>query len=170
MINTKKILIVGVVLLISLTCAFYINHQLNKPEKPEVTGGKKNMNNKEKSEQEKAEAYVEEMKPKIEEELRKEDIHHFIKSVTFEDKVNINPMGRIVVNGYINDNPEKFDFSADLIYESNKVDGISYSQDVSDRFRDWSEYSKEVKDKYIKTAYPDKKDREQYLRDIGELK
>ncbi|MFT4398689.1 DUF1433 domain-containing protein [Bacillus sp. SW14] len=117
---------------------------------------------------EKTEAYVEEMKPKIEEELRKEDIHHFIKSVTFEDKVAINPMGRIVVNGYINDNPDKFDFSADLIYESNKVDGISYSQDVSDRFRDWSEYSKEVKDKYIKTAYPDKKEREQYLRDIGE--
>ncbi|MCG8396134.1 hypothetical protein LWS67_05875 [Bacillus atrophaeus] len=79
-------------------------------------------------------------------------------------------MGRIVVNGYINDNPDKFDFSADLMYESNKVDGISYSQDVSDRFRDWSEYSKEVKDKYIKTAYPDKKEREQYLRDIGELK
>ncbi|MEC1791116.1 DUF1433 domain-containing protein [Bacillus vallismortis] len=119
---------------------------------------------------EKAEAYVDEMKPKIEEELRKEDIHHFIKSVTFEDKVTINPMGRIIVNGYINDNPDKFDFSADLIYESNKVDGISYSQDVSDRFRDWSEYSKEVKEKYIKTAYPDKKEREQYLKDIGEMK
>ncbi|MGF7534762.1 DUF1433 domain-containing protein [Bacillus mexicanus] len=127
-------------------------------------------NKEEKSEQEKAEAYVEKMKPKIEEELRKEDIHHFIKSVTFEDKVTINPMGRIVVNGYINDNPEKFDFSADLIHESNKVDEISYSQDVSDRFRDWSEYSKEVKDKYIKTAYPDKKEREQYLKDIGEIK
>ncbi|MBK4205132.1 DUF1433 domain-containing protein [Bacillus subtilis] len=131
---------------------------------------KEYITSKEKSEQEKAEAYVEEMKPKIEKELRKEDIHHFIKSVTFEDKVNINPMGRIVVNGYINDNPEKFDFSADLIYESNKVDGISYSQDVSDRFRDWSEYSKEVKDKYIKTAYPDKNEREQYLKDIGEMK
>ncbi|MEC2061517.1 DUF1433 domain-containing protein [Bacillus stercoris] len=131
---------------------------------------KEYITSKEKSEQEKAEAYVEEMKPKIEEELRKEDIHHFIKSVTFEDKVNINPMGRIVVNGYINENPEKFDFSADLIYESNKVDGISYSQDVSDRFRDWSEYSKEVKDKYIKTAYPDKNEREQYLKDIGEKK
>ncbi|POO82095.1 DUF1433 domain-containing protein [Bacillus sp. MBGLi97] len=127
---------------------------------------KEYISSKEKSEQEKAEAYVEEMKPKIEEELRKEDIHHFIKSVTFEYKVNINPMGRIVVNGYINDNPEKFDFSADLIYESNKVDGISYSQDVSERFRDWSEYSKEVKDKYIKTAYPDKNEREQYLKDI----
>ncbi|MEG7336107.1 DUF1433 domain-containing protein [Bacillus sp. 0102A] len=108
------------------------------------------------------------MKPKIEEELRKEDIHHFIKSVTFEDKVTINPMGRIVVNGYINDNPDKFDFSADLIYESNKVDGMSYSEDVGNRFTDWNEYSKEVKDKYIKTAYPDKKEREQYLRDIGE--
>ena len=131
---------------------------------------KEYITSKEKSEQEKSEAYVEEMKPKIEEELRKEDIHHFIKSVTFEDKVNINPMGRIVVNGYINENPEKFDFSADLIYESNKVDGISYSQDVSDRFRDWSEYSKEVKDKYIKTAYPDKNEREQYLKDIGEKK
>ncbi|MHA6488443.1 DUF1433 domain-containing protein [Bacillus cabrialesii] len=120
------------------------------------------------SSKEKAEAYVEEMKPKIEEELGKEDIHHFIKSVTFEDKVTINPMGRIVVNGYINDNPDKFYFSADLIYDSNKVDGMSYSEDVGNRFTDWSEYSKEVKEKYIKTAYPDKKEREQYLRDIGE--
>ncbi|MCY8307761.1 DUF1433 domain-containing protein [Bacillus vallismortis] len=129
---------------------------------------KKYITSKEKSDQEKAEAYVEEMKPKVEEELRKKDIHHFIKSVTFEDKATINPMGRIIVNGYINDNPDKFYFSSDLIYDSNKVDGMSYSEDVGNRFTDWSEYSKEVKDKYIKTAYPDKKEQEQYLKDIGE--
>ncbi|KYD03746.1 DUF1433 domain-containing protein [Bacillus atrophaeus] len=161
----SKLLAFAIVLLIVMISSIF---EIVKTSDTSID--KKYITNKEKSEQEKAEAYIEEMKPKIEEELRKEDIHHFIKAVTFEDKVNINPMGRIVVNGYINDNPDKFDFSADLIYEPNKVDGISYSQDVSDRFRDWSEYSKEVKDKYIKTAYPDKKEREQYLRDIGELK
>ncbi|KAF1678714.1 DUF1433 domain-containing protein [Bacillus sp. SKDU12] len=123
-----------------------------------------------KSEQEKAEAYVEKMKPKIKEHLKEEDIHNFIKTITFEDKVEINPMGRIIVNGYINDNPDKFYFSADLIYESNKVDGMSYPEDVGNRFTDWSEYSKKEKEAYIKTAYPDKKEREQYLRDIGERK
>ncbi|WP_411151582.1 DUF1433 domain-containing protein [Bacillus stercoris] len=124
-----------------------------------------------KSEQEKVEDYAEKMKPKIKEKIKKEDIHHFIKSITFEeDKVTINPMGRIIVNGYINDNPDKFYFSADLIYDSNKVDGMSYPEDVGNRFTDWSEYTKKEKEEYIKTAYPDKKEREQYLRDIGELK
>ncbi|OEI76384.1 DUF1433 domain-containing protein [Bacillus subtilis] len=124
-----------------------------------------------KSEQEKVEDYAEKMKPKIKEKLKKEDIHHFIKSITFEeDKVTINPMGRIIVNGYINDKPDKFYFSADLIYDSNKVDGMSYPEDVGNRFTDWSEYTKKEKEEYIKTAYPDKKEREQYLRDIGELK
>ena len=124
-----------------------------------------------KSEQEKVEDYAEKMKPKIKEKLKKEDIHHFIKSITFEeDKVTINPMGRIIVNGYINDKPDKFYFSADLIYDSNKVDGMSYPEDVGNRFTHWSEYTKKEKEEYIKTAYPDKKEREQYLRDIGELK
>ncbi|MFV9830562.1 DUF1433 domain-containing protein [Bacillus stercoris] len=124
-----------------------------------------------KSEQEKVEDYAEKMKPKIKEKIKKEDIHHFIKSITFEeDKVTINPMGRIIVNGYINDKPDKFYFSADLIYDSNKVDGMSYPEDVGNRFTDWSEYTKKEKEEYIKTAYPDKKEREQYLRDIGELK
>ncbi|PJZ01756.1 DUF1433 domain-containing protein [Bacillus vallismortis] len=156
----KLLAFVSVLLIVMVGFIYEIKKTIDTP--------KKYITSKEKSDQEKAEAYVEEMKPKIEEELRKEDIHHFIKSVTFEDKVTINPMGRMIVNGYINDNPDKFYFSADLIYDSNKVDGMSYSEDVGNRFTDWSEYSKEVKDKYIKTAYPDKKEREQYLKDIGE--
>ncbi|MCI3983329.1 DUF1433 domain-containing protein [Bacillus vallismortis] len=156
----KLLAFVSVLLIVMVGFIYEIKKTIDTP--------KKYITSKEKSDQEKAEAYVEEMKPKIEEELRKEDIHHFIKSVTFEDKVTINPMGRMIVKGYINDNPNKFYFSADLIYDSNKVDGMSYSEDVGNRFTDWSEYSKEVKDKYIKTAYPDKKDREQYLKDIGE--
>ncbi|MEC0494114.1 hypothetical protein ACSYGW_04610 [Bacillus glycinifermentans] len=43
---------------------------------------------------------------------------------------------------------------------------MGYSKDVADRFTDWSEYTK--KEEYIKTAYPDEKEREQYLKDIGE--
>ncbi|WP_039074951.1 DUF1433 domain-containing protein [Bacillus sp. MSP13] len=156
----KLLAFVSVLLIVMVGFIYEIKKTIDTP--------KKYITSKEKSDQEKAEAYVEEMKPKIEKELRKEDIHHFIKSVTFEDKVTINPMGRMIVNGYINDNPDKFYFSADLIYDSNKVDGMSYSEDVGNRFTDWSEYSKEVKDKYIKTAYPDKKEREQYLKDIGE--
>ncbi|MEC1402744.1 DUF1433 domain-containing protein [Bacillus subtilis] len=124
----------------------------------------------EKSEQEKAEDYAEKMKPNIKEKLKKEDIHHFIKDIKFNEKVTISPMGMIEVTGYINNEPEKFSFDASLYYKSNKVDSIGYSKEVGDRFTDWSEYTKKEKEEYIKTTYPDKKEREQYLRDIGELK
>ncbi|MEC2061518.1 DUF1433 domain-containing protein [Bacillus stercoris] len=123
-----------------------------------------------KSEQEKVEDYAEKMKPKIKEKLKKEDIHHFIKDIKFNEKVTISPMGMIEVTGYINNEPEKFSFDASLYYKSNEVDSIGYSKEVGDRFTDWSEYTKKEKEEYIKTAYPDKKEREQYLRDIGELK
>ncbi|MCY9377073.1 DUF1433 domain-containing protein [Bacillus spizizenii] len=168
----KKILIIGsIVVTILLGISYEIVKKMNiSDQTTEETGGKQVVKKEEKSDKEKAEEYVEKMKPKIKEHLKKEDIHNFIKTIAFEDKIEINPMGRIIVNGYINDNPDKFYFSADLIYDSNKVDGMSYSEDVGNRFTDWSEYSKEVKDKYIKTAYPDKKEREQYLKDIGELK
>ncbi|WP_420976522.1 DUF1433 domain-containing protein [Bacillus vallismortis] len=166
----KKILIIGsIVLIVILGISYGILKIMNKSDQiTEETGGKQTVKKEEKSDRKKAEEYVGKMKPKIKEHLKKEDIHNFIRTISFEDNIEINPMGRIIVNGYINDNPDKFYFSADLIYDSNKVDGMSYSEDVGNRFTDWSEYSKEVKDKYIKTAYPDKKEREQYLKDIGE--
>ncbi|WP_024123476.1 DUF1433 domain-containing protein [Bacillus halotolerans] len=168
----KKILIIGtIVLIVVLGISYEIVKKMNISDRTtEETGGKQTVKKEEKSDKEKAEEYVEKMKPKIKEHLKEEDIHNFIKKITFEDKVEINPMGRIIVNGYINDNPDKFYFSADLIYDSNKVDGMSYPEDVGNRFTDWSEYTKKEKEEYIKTAYPDKKEREQYLRDIGELK
>ncbi|KAF1678712.1 DUF1433 domain-containing protein [Bacillus sp. SKDU12] len=125
---------------------------------------------KEKSEQEKAEEYAEKMKPKIKGKLKKEDIHHFIEDIKFNEKITISPLGMIEVTGYINNEPETFSFDASLYYNSNEVDSIGYSKEVGDRFTDWSEYSKKEKEEYIKTAYPDKKEREQYLRDIGERK
>ncbi|PLR88674.1 DUF1433 domain-containing protein [Bacillus halotolerans] len=131
---------------------------------------KEYITSKEKSEQEKAEEYAEKMKPKIKEKLKKEDIHHFIKDIKFNEKVTISPMGMIEVTGYINNEPEKFSFDASLYYKSNEVDSIGYSKEVGDRFTDWSKYSKKEKEEYIKTAYPDKQEREQYLKDIGELK
>ncbi|MDM5303891.1 DUF1433 domain-containing protein [Bacillus subtilis] len=134
----------------------------------DTSKGKRYITSKEKSDQEKAEAYVEKMKPNIKEELKKEDIHHFIKDIKFDQKVTISPMGLIEVTGYINNEPEKLSFDASLYYKSNEVDSIGYSQEVGDRFTDWSKYSKKEKEEYIKTAYPDKKEREQYLRDIGE--
>ncbi|MFP3326148.1 DUF1433 domain-containing protein, partial [Planococcus sp. SIMBA_160] len=65
-------------------------------------------NNAVKSDQAKAEGLAEKMKPKIEEHLHKRDIHNFIKTITFEKDVTINPMGDITIDGYINNEPEKY--------------------------------------------------------------
>ncbi|MEC1611786.1 DUF1433 domain-containing protein [Bacillus mojavensis] len=169
---TKKILICGAIVLVIGVGIFYLNHKNTNTvdQSSQRSGGKQTMNLDEKSEQEKAEAYAEKMKPKIKEELKKEDIYHFIKDIKFNEKVTISPMGMIEVTGYINNEPEKFTFDASLYYKSNEVDSIGYSKEVGDRFTDWSKYSKKEKEEYIKTAYPDKKEREQYLKDIGELK
>ncbi|MEC1659746.1 DUF1433 domain-containing protein [Bacillus mojavensis] len=169
---TKKILFCGAIVLVIGVGIFYLNHKNTNTgdQSSQRSGGKQTMNLDEKSEQEKAEAYAEKMKPKIKEELKKEDIHHFIKDIKFNEKVTISPMGMIEVTGYINNEPEKFTFDASLYYKSNEVDSIGYSKEVGDRFTDWSKYSKKEKEEYIKTAYPDKKEREQYLKDIGELK
>ncbi|MCY8048561.1 DUF1433 domain-containing protein [Bacillus haynesii] len=156
--KAKNFLIPGLLLfLITINMIYVLHEKTDQPKQKEDM-----------SEQEKAEQYAEKMKPKIEEKLKKQDIHHFIKTITFEDNIEINPMGRIIVSGYVNNNPEKFDFTADLIYGSNKVDTMGYSQELGDRFTDWSEYTEKEKEEYIKTAYPDKKEREQYLKDIGE--
>ncbi|MCA0164118.1 MULTISPECIES: DUF1433 domain-containing protein [Bacillus] len=123
---------------------------------------------KEKSDQAKAEELAEKMKPKIEEHLHKRDIHNFIKTITFEKDVTINPMGDITIDGYVNDEPEKYDFSASLQYRAKKIGSMSYDPDLSDRFIDWEEYKDEpeVKENYLKSFT--KEEREQYLRDIGE--
>ncbi|MED1424538.1 DUF1433 domain-containing protein [Bacillus altitudinis] len=123
---------------------------------------------KEKSDQAKAEELVEKMKPKIEERLHKRDIHNFIKTITFEKDVTINPMGDITIDGYVNDEPEKYGFSASLQYRAKKIGSMSYDPELSDRFIDWEEYKDEpeVKENYLKSFT--KEEREQYLRDIGE--
>ncbi|MDE0639805.1 DUF1433 domain-containing protein [Bacillus sp. CNPSo 3703] len=123
---------------------------------------------KEKSDQAKAEELVEKMKPKIEERLHKRDIHNFIKTITFEKDVTINPMGDITIDGYVNDEPEKYGFSASLQYRAKKIGSMSYDPELSDRFIDWEEYKDEpeVKENYLKSFT--KEERDQYLRDIGE--
>ena len=123
---------------------------------------------KEKSDQAKAEELAEKMKPKIEEHLHKRDIHNFIKTITFEKDVTINPMGDITIDGYVNDEPEKYGFSASLQYRAKKIGSMSYDPVLSDRFIDWEEYKDEpeVKENYLKSFT--KEEREQYLRDIGE--
>ena len=93
------------------------------------------------------------MKPKIEEDLYEMDIHHFIKNITFKKEVTISPMGYIVVEGYINDEPEKFNFSASLKYRTNEISSMSYSYELSIRFRDWEKYKDEpqLKENFLKS-------------------
>ncbi len=123
---------------------------------------------KEKSEQEKAEEYAEKMKPKIKEKLKKEDIHHFINDITFDKDVSISPMGMIELSGYINNNPDKFSFDVSLRYGTDKVDSIGYAKDLADRFENWDDFDKEVKEDFLNSL--SKEEREQYLKDIGEIK
>ncbi|MES9717657.1 DUF1433 domain-containing protein, partial [Bacillus safensis] len=140
--------------------------QQDKKEKPNNSGGETVV--KEKSDQEKAEEFAEKMKPKIEERLHKKDIHHFIEKITFKKKVVISPMGYVTVDGYINDDAEKFYFSASLIHKSNEIGSMSYSPELSYRFKDWDKYKDEpkIKENYLNSL--SKKEREQYLKDIGE--
>ncbi|HBU91827.1 MULTISPECIES: DUF1433 domain-containing protein [Bacillus] len=159
-----KILVVLIIIIVIAVISLVI--QQDKQKKSNDIGGENFV--QEKSDQEKAEEFAEKMKPKIEEDLHKMDIHNFIKTITFEKKVTINPMGDIVINGYVNDEPERFNFSASLQFRSKKVGPMSYSEDLSDRFIDWDEYKDEpkVKEDYLKSFT--EKEREQYLKDIGE--
>lgn len=153
-----KFSIIIVVVIISVT-AFIVQY-INQSLSDDVV--------QEKSDQEKAEEFAEKMKPKIEEDLHKMDIHNFIKSITFEKDVTINPMGDIVIDGYVNDEPVKYNFSASLQYRSKKIGSMSYSYELSIRFRDWEKYKDEpeLKENFLKSL--PKKEREQYLKDIGE--
>lgn len=106
------------------------------------------------------------MRPKIEKDLHEMDIHHFIKDITFENEVTISPMGFIVVRGYVNDEPEKFNFSASLKYRTKEIGSMSYSAELGDRFENWDDFDPQVKEDYLNSL--SKKEREQYLKDIGE--
>ncbi|MGS0903949.1 DUF1433 domain-containing protein [Bacillus altitudinis] len=157
--NTIKLVSVLVVIIIVSVTSLITQHNKQSKSNDVV---------KEKSDQEKAEELAEKMKPKIEECLRKEDIHHFIKTITFKKRVTINPMGYIVIRGYINDEPEKYEFSASLKYRTKEIGSMSYSYELSIRFRDWEKYKDEpeLKENFLKDL--SKKEREQYLKDIGE--
>ncbi|MCY7627950.1 DUF1433 domain-containing protein [Bacillus altitudinis] len=157
--NTLKLVSVLVVIIIVSVTSLITQHNKQSKSNDVV---------KEKSDQEKAEELAEKMKPKIEECLRKEDIHHFIKTITFKKRVTIDPMGYIVIRGYINDEPEKYEFSASLKYRTKEIGSMSYSYELSIRFRDWEKYKDEpeLKENFLKNL--SKKEREQYLKDIGE--
>ena len=157
--NTIKLVSVLVVIIIVSVTSLITQHNKQSKSNDVV---------KEKSDQEKAEELAEKMKPKIEECLRKEDIHHFIKTITFKKRVTIDPMGYIVIRGYINGEPEKYEFSASLKYRTKEIGSMSYSYELSIRFRDWEKYKDEpeLKENFLKNL--SKKEREQYLKDIGE--
>ncbi|MFP7281693.1 DUF1433 domain-containing protein [Bacillus altitudinis] len=157
--NTLKLVSVLVVIIIVSVTSLITQHNKESKSNDVV---------KEKSDQEKAEELAEKMKPKIEECLRKEDIHHFIKTITFKKRVTIDPMGYIVIRGYINGEPEKYEFSASLKYRTKEISSMSYSYELSIRFRDWEKYKDEpeLKENFLKDL--SKKEREQYLKDIGE--
>ena len=155
--NTIKLVSVLVVIIIVSVTSLVTQHNKQSKSNDVV---------KEKSDQEKAEQLAEKMKPKIEECLRKEDIHHFIKTITFKERVTINPMGYIVIRGYINDEPEKYEFSASLKYRTKEIGSMSYSAELGDRFENWEDFDPQVKEDYLNSL--SKKEREQYLKDIGE--
>lgn len=156
--NTMKFSIIIVAVNIPVTV--FIVEYINKSLSDELV--------KEKSDQEKAEEFAEKMKPKIEERLHKKDIHHFIEKITFKKKVVISPMGYVTVDGYINDDADKFYFSASLIHKSNEIGSMSYSPELSYRFKDWDKYKDEpeIKENYLNRL--SEKERKQYLKDIGE--
>ncbi|MDH6599066.1 DUF1433 domain-containing protein [Bacillus aerius] len=152
--NTLKFCIIIVVTFISITV--FVVEFIHQSFSDEVV--------KEKNDLEQAE----EMKPKVEERLHKIDIHNFIKTITFDKRVNVNPMGYIIIRGYINGNPEKYDFSASLEYRSKEVGTMTFSPELSYRFKDWDKFKDEpeLKENYLKRL--SEKEREQYLKDIGE--
>ncbi|MEK4185235.1 DUF1433 domain-containing protein [Bacillus sp. FSL K6-1145] len=156
--NVMKLSIIIVVVIISVTAFVveYIDHSVSE----EIA--------EEKNDQEIAEDFAEKMKPKVEEHLHKRDIHNFIKTITFEKDVTINPMGDIIIDGYINNEPEKYGFSASLQYRAKKIGSMSYDPELSYRFKDWDKFKDEpeLKENYLKRL--SEKEREQYLKDIGE--
>lgn len=156
--NTIKLVSVLIVIILLSVTSLIVQHNQQSQSNGVV---------KEKSDQEKAEEFAEKMKPKVEERLHKRDIHNFIKTITFEKRVNIDPMGYIIMRGYINGEPDKYDFSASLEYRSKEVGSMSFAPDLSYPFKDWNKYKNEpeIKENYLNRL--SEKEREQYLKDIG---
>lgn len=75
--NTIKLVAVLVVIILVSVISLIVQH--NKQSQSNV-----DVEVKEKSDQEKAEEFAEKMIPKIEERLHEEDIHNFIKTITFK--------------------------------------------------------------------------------------
>ncbi|KRU17505.1 MULTISPECIES: hypothetical protein [Bacillus] len=159
-----KLLIVFITLITIISVTLFLLK--GKQSQTNESGGKVIVQEKEKSEQQKAEEFAEKMKPKIEKRLHKMDIHNFIETISFKKGVTINPMGYIRVRGYVNGEPERFEFSASLEYRSNEVGSMSISSDLSDRFENWADFDPQVKEDFLNSL--SKKEREQYLKDIGE--
>ncbi|MCA0164120.1 uncharacterized protein DUF1433 [Bacillus altitudinis] len=164
--NTIKIICVLVLVVVISVMLIILN--FDKKKETNDAGGKNIVEEREKSDQEIAEDFAEKMKPKVEEHLHKRDIHKFIKTITFEKDVTINPMGDIIIDGYINNEPEKYGFSASLQYRAKKIGSMSYDPELSYRFKDWDKFKDEpeLKENYLKRL--SEKEREQYLKDIGE--
>ncbi|MED1481202.1 DUF1433 domain-containing protein [Bacillus altitudinis] len=164
--NTIKIICVLVLVVVISVMLIILN--FDKKKETNDAGGKNIVEEREKSDQEIAEDFAEKMKPKVEEHLHKRDIHKFIKTISFEKDVTINPMGDIIIDGYINNEPEKYGFSASLQYRAKKIGSMSYDPELSYRFKDWDKFKDEpeLKENYLKRL--SEKEREQYLKDIGE--
>ncbi|WP_336883158.1 DUF1433 domain-containing protein [Priestia koreensis] len=97
------------------------------------------------SDQELAEQHGKKMKPAIKKLLKEQDINHFITSIHFEDDIYINPMGHIIVDGYVNNDP-KYSFSADLLMTSKEVGSLSTSPELSEKFIDKDEEARLLKE------------------------
>ncbi|MEW4195592.1 DUF1433 domain-containing protein [Bacillus altitudinis] len=161
--NKISIIIVLIIITIISVTLILLN---GKQSQTNESGGNAILEEKEKNEQQKAEEFAEEMKPNIEKRLRKMDIHNFIETISFKKGVTINPMGYIRIRGYVNGEPERFEFSASLEYRSKEVGSMSISSDLSDRFENWDDFDPQVKEDFLNSL--SKKEREQYLKDIGE--
>ncbi|MBF2341159.1 hypothetical protein [Listeria welshimeri] len=81
------------------------------------------------SNQEKAEKFAEEMKPKMEERIHAEDYNNFVETIKFEKNIEISPMGGIFVHATIND---KYDVSFTLNYnDKNDVSTFSFDDELA---------------------------------------
>lgn len=164
----KKTFKVVLIVLITIVFILVLSLVFQKDKEKKLNESEGETIVKEKNDLEQAKEFAEEMKPKVEERLHKIDIHNFIKTITFDKGVNVNPMGYIIIRGYINGNPEKYDFSASLEYRSKEVGTMTFSPELSYRFKDWDKFKDEpeLKENYLKRL--SEKEREQYLKDIGE--
>lgn len=103
------------------------------------------------SDQEKAEKFAEEMKPKMEERIHAEDYNNFVKTIKFEKNVEISPMGGVFVHATIND---KYDVSFTLNY-NDKNDVATYSFD-DELAKKWETLTKTNQPNYLTKRIPRK--------------